>query len=250
MQTKRKLFYFDCETTGVETNQGHKIHQLAGLMEIDGKVAGEINLEFRPGPEHTTKVDYKQGQDAVKKYGKKEPKIIPGLVFSKNTKIFWKENPELNISEESIMEREMDSEQAYTKLVQFLGGFMNWRNKEDRATLVAYNAAFDEGFLRGFMDDHKGGLQWSKYGSFFFSGHICVMSKVCELFSRERHLMNPKKSVKLELAAQYMDINTKLGGPLHDAMADIMLTRKVYKASHFMMYKRMHQHYAKRILNA
>lgn len=43
-----KIFY-DLETTGVNPRQ-HGIHQIAGYIEVDGKVVEEFNLHAKPNP--------------------------------------------------------------------------------------------------------------------------------------------------------------------------------------------------------
>lgn len=44
----KRLFY-DLETTGINENK-HSIHQIAGIIEIDGKIKKKFNLGVRPHP--------------------------------------------------------------------------------------------------------------------------------------------------------------------------------------------------------
>lgn len=43
----KKVLFFDCETTGLDPVKNDPI-QLAGLIEIDGKVVEEFNFKFQP----------------------------------------------------------------------------------------------------------------------------------------------------------------------------------------------------------
>src|SRR5438034_3917506 len=76
-----KILYFDTETTGLYSKV-HEIVQLAAIIEIDGLVIDQINLEFQPtnwasiSPEalavNKRSVDilltYQTPQDAFKKF--------------------------------------------------------------------------------------------------------------------------------------------------------------------------------------
>lgn len=44
-----KIFYYDLETTGVDHKE-HGIHQISGMIEVDGKVMEEFNYHVRPHP--------------------------------------------------------------------------------------------------------------------------------------------------------------------------------------------------------
>lgn len=75
-----KVFY-DLETTGVEVKK-HSIHQIAGIIEVNGEVVEEFNIKTRPHPKaiidegalHACKVSeeqifgYQDMKDAHKEY--------------------------------------------------------------------------------------------------------------------------------------------------------------------------------------
>ena len=48
---KTKLFWYDLETTGLRYWK-HGIHQIAGLIEIDGEVVEKFNFDTAPHPQH------------------------------------------------------------------------------------------------------------------------------------------------------------------------------------------------------
>ena len=61
-----KTLWFDTETTGLDANK-HGIIQIAMLMEIDGKVEGELSFDVQPFPEDlitigTAELYYKKKQ--------------------------------------------------------------------------------------------------------------------------------------------------------------------------------------------
>ena len=49
---KTKLFWYDLETTGLRYWK-HGIHQIAGLIEIDGEVVEKFNFNIAPHPQHS-----------------------------------------------------------------------------------------------------------------------------------------------------------------------------------------------------
>lgn len=90
-----------------------------------------------------------------------------------------------------------------------------------------YNAGFDENFMRRFFENAGG----KKYGSFFITPHLDVMTLAAFALGDE---VKQLENFKLVTVAKHFGVQfdeTKL----HDAMVDIEVTRNLMRA----VYKRM-----------
>lgn len=56
-----KLFYYDLETTGTNYWQ-HSIHQIAGIIEIDGIEKERFEINLQPNPQARIELQSYQGQ--------------------------------------------------------------------------------------------------------------------------------------------------------------------------------------------
>lgn len=128
---KMKLFYFDLETTATPP-QIVGIHQISGVIEIDGAVVETFNFKVRP------RQDAFFSQEALDVCGVTKEQILAyepiGLVYS--------------------------------KLTALLGKYVNKFDKKDKFFAVGYNiASFDMGILREFFvlnsDLYFGSWFWS-----------------------------------------------------------------------------------------
>lgn len=126
-----KLFYFDLETTTVPP-QIVGIHQISGVIEIDGAVVETFNFKVRP------RQDAFFSQEALDVCGVTKEQILAyepiGLVYS--------------------------------KLTALLGKYVNKFDKKDKFFAVGYNiASFDMNILREFFvlnnDLYFGSWFWS-----------------------------------------------------------------------------------------
>jgi len=116
MSGKQKLFWFDCETTGLDPVK-NDILTLAGVIEVDGKLIKGIDLKIQP-------FSYENiSQEALD---------VNGLTIEE-IKTFDK--PEV----------------AYRKLVSFLNKHVNRFNKKDKLIPSGYNVSFDVEFLFQFF---------------------------------------------------------------------------------------------------
>ena len=157
-----KIFY-DVETTGTKPNK-HSIHQLSGIIEVDGVISEEFNYKVRPHPKaEITK-------EAMSVCGKTEKEILAypemGIVFA-----------------------------AFTNLLK---KYVNPYEKTSKAWLIGFNnRSFDDLFLRMFFELNKNPY----YNSWFWSDSIDVLCLASEyLMDRRTSMPSFKlKRVALEL---------------------------------------------------
>lgn len=132
-----KLFYFDLETTCVPPAVVG-IHQISGLIEIDGRVVEEFDFKVRP------RDDAFYSDEALTVCGVTKEQLLSyepiGLVYS--------------------------------KLTALLSRYVDKFNKKDKFFMVGYNIAhFDQEIFRGFFE-----LNGDKYfGSWFWSAPLDVI---------------------------------------------------------------------------
>ena len=129
-----KLLFFDLETTGTNPAR-HGIHQISGMIEIDGVERERFDFKVRPNP--------------------KAEVLAEALAVG-------------GVTREQI-ESYPPMEDVYRDFVGMLGRYVNKFNKADKFFLVGYNnAAFDNQFLRGFFLQNGD----SYFGSWFWSNSI------------------------------------------------------------------------------
>jgi DNA polymerase-3 subunit epsilon len=129
-----KLLFFDLETTGVDS-QACGIHQIAGLIEIDGKVVDQINIKTRP--------------------------LATDVIMPSAMEV-------CGVTEDQIRAYPLAS-LGYSDLTRTLDRYVDKWNKKDKFFLVGYNnTAFDNQFLRKWW-------QSVYFGSYFWPNSIDVM---------------------------------------------------------------------------
>lgn len=164
-----KLFYYDLETTGLDQQQ-NAIHQIAGEIEIDGKVVEQFNWKVRPHE---------------------------GAVIEESA---------LNIAgvtrEEIMQYPEMDF--VYEMLKGMMSKYIDIYDKQDKFHLIGYNIiAFDNPFLRAFF--LRNGDKF--FGSWFWSNSIDVMVLASNELRYERAEM---RNFKLHTVAMHMGVEVDL----------------------------------------
>ena len=125
-----KVFWFDCETTGLDPEK-NAIIQLAALIEIDGEIKEELELKLRPFARDEI------SQDALDIHGYSEDEI--------------KQFP--------------SPQESITQLKGTMGKYVDKFNKNDKFVMAGYYVAFDSDFLRSLFE--KIGDYY--FGSWFFS---------------------------------------------------------------------------------
>lgn len=125
----KKLFY-DLETTGLSSDQ-NAIHQIAGIVEIDGEVVQEFNLKCKP---------------------------FAGAVIEPRALMLC------NVTLEQINSYQ-PMPHAYNELISILESYVDRYDRRDKFHAVGYNnRAFDDIFLRSFFE--RNGDQY--FGSWFW----------------------------------------------------------------------------------
>lgn len=173
-----KLLFFDLETTGTNPAR-HGIHQISGMIEIDGVERERFDFKVRPNP----KAEVLDEALAVGGVTREQIESYPPM------------------------------EDVYRDFVGMLGRYVNKFNKADKFFLVGYNnAAFDNQFLRGFflqMGDNY-------FGSWFWSNSVDVMVLASQYLLAERPLM---PNFKLSTVAAQLGVSVsedKLHDALYD----------------------------------
>lgn len=158
--------FFDLETTGVSYWK-HGIHQIAGAIEIDGKVVQHFEFKVQPNPAALIEDE--------------------ALAVSNVTRTELSFYPTMG--------------SVYAELIKMLATYVDKFNKTDKFFLVGYNnCSFDNAFFRAFFVQN--GDQY--FGSWFWSSTIDVMVLAAEYLKLERHKMPDFKQASV---AKWLKIN-------------------------------------------
>lgn len=173
-----KLLFFDLETTGTNPAR-HGIHQISGMIEIDGVERERFDFKVRPNP----KAEVLDEALAVGGVTREQIESYPPM------------------------------EDVYRDFVGMLSRYVNKFNKADKFFLVGYNnAAFDNQFLRGFFLQNGDNY----FGSWFWSNSVDVMVLASQYLLAERPLM---PNFKLSTVAAQLGVvvsEDKLHDALYD----------------------------------
>lgn len=181
---KIKKCFIDTETTGLDPLK-HGLVQVAGVIEIEGKIVEEFDFMMRPPADKLFDVR------ALEVMGK-DMAVIDGYKPSKeNFKMFK----------------------------NILNQYVDPYDKKDKLFFLAYNAPFDTAFIRQWFLDNGD----KYYGSMFWVPSIDIMSLAGQWMIEFRHEL---PNFQLGTVCDYYKLQPK--GKLHDAMADIDLTRQLY----------------------
>ena len=183
-----KLCYLDLETTGVDERR-HGVHQISGIIEIDGRVQQEFDYKVRPNPKA----------------------IIDAAALRVTQK------SELDLLGYPPMK------QVHTEFTRMLGGYVDKFDKKDKFHLVGYNIqGFDSRFLRAWFTQN--GDQWGSL-NWFYIDSLDVMILASQYLLHRRPEM---PSFKLQRVARELGIEVDKER-LHDAGYDVHLTRRIYR---------------------
>lgn len=181
-----KKLWLDTETTGRNARR-HSLIQLAGIIEIDGQVKEEFDIRLRPFPGES--ID----DAAIEAHG------IPREEFMAY--------PEPG--------------KGFLEFCRILERYIDPFNKQDKFTVYAYNAAFDESFLRQLY--FNCGSKF--FGAYFWWPWVDIAAPIHEYLvecGRRPTMLNGK------LATMAQALNVPLPDKLHDALADIRLARECW----------------------
>lgn len=173
-----KIFY-DVETTGTKSNR-HSIHQLSGIIEVDGVIVEEFNYKVRPHPKaEITK-------EAMSVCGKTEKEI---LAYPESSIVFA----------------------AFTNLLK---KYVDPYEKTSKAWLIGFNnRSFDDLFLRMFFELNKNPY----YNSWFWSDSIDVLCLASEYLMDRRTSMPSFKLKRVALELGLLVDENELHDALFDA---------------------------------
>lgn len=188
-----KVLFFDLETTGTLVNK-HGIHQLSGMIVVDGEAKEKFDFKVQPNPKAEIL------QEALDVAG---------------------------VTKEQIMAYPPMGE-IYKQFVDLLSKYVDRYNKKDKFFLAGYNiASFDNSFLRAWFIQNG-----DKYfGSWFWSNCFDVMVLATPYLSEKRAEM---ENFKQGTVAKALGINvddSKLHDALYDIeickqICDIVLPRR------------------------
>ena len=184
-----KILWFDLETTGLKYWK-NGIHQIAGIITIDGEVKEKFNYHVQPNPSATIE------QEALD---------VAGVTVEQVQNYPFMLN-------------------VYKEFVSVIAKYVDKYNKKDKMFLAGYNsAAFDNEFLRAFFTQCKDNY----FGSYFYSGAIDVMVLANDYLKKSRnHMFN----FKLFTVAEYLGIQVdkeKLHDALYDIEITMQIYNKI-----------------------
>jgi DNA polymerase-3 subunit epsilon len=186
------IMYYDLETTGLQPLV-NGIHQIAGIIEIDGKVKEEFNINMRPSEFH----------------------IIEQEALATS-----------NLTLDDIMNNPYSQEEGFSEFVSILSRYVNPYVKakdKDRLFRIGFNSAsFDNNFLQQFFKNNN---QDRSFFSFFYPDSPDVMVLCSDRFMDERRSFI---DFKLPTLARRFGIEVD-DSRLHEALYDVELTRRVYQ---------------------
>lgn len=173
-----KILFFDLETTGTLVNK-HGIHQISGIVVIDGEVKESFNFHVRPNP----KAEILQEALDVAGVTKEQVLAYPPM------------------------------EQVYNEFVAMLSKYVDRYNRQDKFFLAGYNnSSFDNQFLRGWFVQNG-----DKYfGSWFWANALDVMVLATPYLANQRAQMeNFKQGTVAKTLGIEVD-DSKLHDALYD----------------------------------
>lgn len=185
MKHQIKEIFLDVETTGLDERK-HSVHQLSGQVYINGKLKEEFDFNIKP---------HEQGFIDVK-----------ALEHS-------------NLTVEDVMAYSNRQVQA-PKFLKIIRSYVDRYDKTDKFFFCAYNASFDNKFMRKFMSQNGENY----FGSYFWSSSIDIMSLAAEHLKGERHKM---ENFQQGTVAKWLGIEVD-ETKLHNSLYDIHIMKQIY----------------------
>lgn len=186
-----KKCFIDTETTGLYAEGGDEVHQIAAIItDADLKPLDWINIKCR---------------------------VNEGALAGLSDEVAEK----LGVSKDDIRARELSPEQGLTKFVTFLEKHVNKYDKKDKMHFIAYNAPFDEGFVRKLFELDSN----SYYGSYFWNPAICVYRQCAWLLQDQRDKFD---HMGLRVMCEFAEVEFN-EDDAHDALYDTKKTLELYK---------------------
>jgi DNA polymerase III epsilon subunit-like protein len=205
----KKILWVDTETSGLDPNR-HALIQLGMLVDIDGELIDEIQINIQPFPDDMMSIGIADVANKPKDISWKESKntyadaFTPtGITFDDITKFLY-------------------PQAAIQKINAFLQKHISKFDKNDKAYIGGYNVPFDIAHLSKFYE--KCG---DKYlGSYINWKQIDVRQLIYMLdFEGKLKLEN----YKLETVCAHFGIELEAHNPMSDIRATRELFYNVYK---------------------
>ena len=161
-------FFYDLETTGLDSHK-NAIHQIAIIVEVNGKIVESLDWKIRPF--EGAKLD-----PIALKVG--------------------------NVVEAQIMSYP-DSTEVFKRLKSMLSKYVDKYDKTDKMHLVGFNNRyFDDRFLRAWFEREGD----SYFGAWFWADSLDVMVLASQRLIHERHRM---KNFKLMTVAETLGVEVE-----------------------------------------
>lgn len=173
-----KIFYYDLETTGLDERK-HGVHQISGMLEIDGVIAERFDYRVQPHPK--AQLD--------------EVALAIGHVTAEIVKAY---TPMGNV---------------HAHLVAALAKYVDKYDTKDKIYPCGFNSAgFDNRFLRAWFKQNGDPF----FGSWFYGEELDVRVLAAQYLMKRRHGMPDFKlmSVARELSIEVDE--SKLHDALYD----------------------------------
>lgn len=147
-----KIFHTDIESTGTN-HYIHDIHEIAALIEIDGKIVKEINIKMRP----------RMGA------------VIDPKALAKG-----------NVTKEQIMAYPV-ALKGFEMLCKSMNEHIDLHDPKDKFWMSGYNSShFENHFFSQFFQSMHSRL----YSSYFWNGTLDSMALAAQALKHERPSMN------------------------------------------------------------
>lgn len=182
-----KVLYFDTETTGTDPHK-NEIVQLAAIIEIDGEVVEEVNLECRPT--NLEAID----PEALKTIGKTVDDLL----------------------------KRPEPKEMMNKLWDIFNRHIDKYKKSDKFYPAGHNVQFDLEFLQAFWKKHG-----DIYGTGSYQNWRCLDTRIlANIMIAEKKLDVP--DVKLSTLCTYYQISLAAHDALNDIRATRLLYRRMW----------------------
>ncbi len=161
-----KQLFYDLETTGVKPHK-HGVHQIAGIIVIDGTEKESFNIKMQPHP------NAEITDQALK---------ICGIT-------------------KDDLENYQPMESAKKEFTKLISKYVNRYDKHDKFHLTGYNSrAFDDKFLRAFFEYNNDPY----FGSYFWADSLDVLVLASYALRNEREKLY---NFQLGTVAKYIGID-------------------------------------------
>lgn len=200
-----KVLFLDLETTGLDASK-HGIIQIAMLMEIDGKIEGELFLDVQPFPDDWITLNDVADFIQWKNIGFCDEATEDRVIEPSGIKLI------------DIANKHLPPKQVHKIILAFLNDYISKFDKTDKAYLAGYNVQFDRNFISQFFkkcgDNYLGSyLNWKCLDPLYLLWQMDADGEI----SLENY--------KLETACKHFGVELIA----HNALSDVKGTYELYR---------------------